>query len=221
MKVRRVLKEKQQVQKKYFDRSCTSLESLKLRDSIRVWQRRTWKPAVREIWQRRTKIILCERMTIITDETRGIIILKTQETPLQEKLSSEVAGDTNSWDPVADQLPNDPRDESDRELTSATSPVICRVNGRVIRIPVSPRMISLFWMALNTEHVISKLKMHFLTFSLLCYNAVQLTVFATFVIQLRATGKDVMLCIVWVPCDILGAQGQSSSWSYGWVQIIS
>ena len=148
-------------------------------------------------------------------------ILKTQETPLQEKSSSEVAGDTNSWDPVADQLPNDPRDESDRELTSATSPVICRVRGRVIRIPVLPRMISLFWMALNTEHVISKLKMHFLTFSLLCYNAVQLTVFATFVIQLRATGKDVMLCIVWVPCDILGAQGQSSSWSYGWVQIIS
>lgn len=62
-------------------------------------------------------------------------------------------------------------------------------------------------MALNTEHVISKLKMHFLTFSLLCYNAVQLTVFATFVIQLRATGKDVMLCIVWVPCDILGPRG--------------
>ena len=34
--------------------------------------------------------------------------------------------------------------------------------------------------------------------------------FAIFVIQLRATGKDVMLCIVWVPCDIGGGPGAAA-----------
>ena len=56
-------------------------------------------------------------------------ILKTQETLLHEDSSSEVAGDTNSRDPVANQLPNHLRDESDSELTSATSPIISRVSS--------------------------------------------------------------------------------------------
>ena len=61
-------------------------------------------------------------------------ILRTQETPLHENLSSEVAEDTNSRDPVTDQLPNDPREKIDRELTSATTPIISRV--RVICVPL-------------------------------------------------------------------------------------
>ena len=44
--VQRVLKEKQQVQKKYFDQSWKSLEPLRPGDSIRVRQRGTWEPAV-------------------------------------------------------------------------------------------------------------------------------------------------------------------------------
>ena len=63
-------------------------------------------------------------------------VLKTQEIPLRADLSSEVA---YSRDPVADQLPNDPRDESDSELTSATSPIISRVSSRVIPVPMRYR----------------------------------------------------------------------------------
>jgi len=64
----------------------------------------------------------------------------TQETPLHEDSSSEIAEDTNSRNPVADQLLNDPRDESDNELTSATSPIISGVSGRVIRVPPRYRL---------------------------------------------------------------------------------
>ncbi|CAH3197357.1 unnamed protein product [Porites evermanni] len=68
-------------------------------------------------------------MTIITHYRRNRRdILKTQETLLHEDSSSEVAGDTNSRDPVANQLPNHLRDESDSELTSAISPIISREN---------------------------------------------------------------------------------------------
>ena len=63
-------------------------------------------------------------------------ILKTQETLLHEDSSSEVAGDTNSRDPVANQLPNHFGDESDNEITLPTSPIISRVSGRVIRVPL-------------------------------------------------------------------------------------
>ena len=59
----------------------------------------------------------------------------TQETPLHENSSSEIAEDTNSGNTVADQLLNDARDESDSELRSATSPIISRISGRVIRVP--------------------------------------------------------------------------------------
>ena len=65
--------------------------------------------------------------------------MKKQETPLHEDSSVEVPEDTNSRDPAADQLSNDPRDESDSELTSATSPIISRVSGRFIRIPLRYR----------------------------------------------------------------------------------
>ena len=133
----RLQKEKQQVQKTYFDQRCRSLEPLKPGDSIRVQQIGTWEPAV-----------LLERSD--KDEPRSYIvkvndyhyrrnrrnILKTQETLLHEDSSSEVAGDTNSIDPVANQLPNHLRDESDSELTSAISPIISRVSGRVIRVPL-------------------------------------------------------------------------------------
>ena len=85
----------------------------------------TWEPAV-----------LLERSD--KDEPRSYIvkvndyhyrrnrrdILKTQETLLHEDLSSGVAGDTNSRHPVANQLPNHLEDDSDGELTSATSPII-------------------------------------------------------------------------------------------------
>ena len=40
-------------------------------------------------------------------------ILKSQETLLHVESSSEVAGDTNSRDPVANQLPNHFGDETD------------------------------------------------------------------------------------------------------------
>ena len=66
-------------------------------------------------------------------------ILKTQETPLHEDLSSEAAEDTNRRDPVPNQLPNHSREKSDIELTSATSPTISRVSGRVIRVPLRYR----------------------------------------------------------------------------------
>ena len=69
-------------------------------------------------------------------------ILNTQETPLHEDLSREVA---YSRDPCSDQLHSDPRDESDSELTPATSPIMTSVSGRVIREPHAlPKMISLF-----------------------------------------------------------------------------
>ena len=55
--------------------------------------------------------------------------MKKQENPLHEDSSIEVPEDTSSRDPAADQLPNDPRDESDSELTSDTSPIISRVSG--------------------------------------------------------------------------------------------
>ena len=65
--------------------------------------------------------------------------MKTQETPLPNDLSSEVAEDTNSVVLVAEKLPNVPREELDRELTSATSLIIRRVNGHVTRVPLRYR----------------------------------------------------------------------------------
>ena len=44
--VQRVLEEKQQLQKKFIDRSCRSLEPLKPGDSMRVRQGGTWEPAM-------------------------------------------------------------------------------------------------------------------------------------------------------------------------------
>jgi len=60
-------------------------------------------------------------------------ILKTQEAALHNDLSSEVAENTNCGDPVAEKLADVPREEFDKELTSATSLIIRRVNRHVIR----------------------------------------------------------------------------------------
>ena len=128
--VQRVLKGKQQVQKKYFDQSCKSLEPLKPGDNIRVRQRGTWEPAVllgrSDKAEQRSYIVKANEHHYRRNRRD---ILRTQDTPLHEDSSSEVAEETNIRDPVADQLPNHPRDESDSELTSATSPIISRVSG--------------------------------------------------------------------------------------------
>ena len=143
--VQRVLKGKQQVQKKYFDQSCKSLEPLKHGDNIRVRQRGTWEPAVllgrSDKAEPRSYIVKANEHHYRRNRRD---ILKTQETPLHEDSSSEVAEDTNSRDPVADQLPNHPRDESDSELTSATSPIISSQWSSHPCTLALPRMISLF-----------------------------------------------------------------------------
>ena len=85
--VQRVLKEKQQVQKKYFDGSCKSLEPSKPGDSIRVRQRGTWEPAV--LLGKSDK---CEPRSYIVGANDHHYrqnrrdILKTQETLLHEDL---------------------------------------------------------------------------------------------------------------------------------------
>ena len=56
------------------------------------------------------------------------------ETALHNDLSNKVAEDTNNGDPVAEKLADVPREEFDWELTSATSLIIRRVNGHVIRV---------------------------------------------------------------------------------------
>ena len=210
--VQRVLKEKQQVQKRYFDQSCKCLEPLKAGDSIRVWQRGTWEPAVllekSDKGEPRSYIVWANDHHYRRNQRN---ILKTQETPLHENSSSEVAEDTNSRDPVADQLPNDPREESDRELMSTTSPTISRVSDWVIDVPLCYQE----WFHCSEWHwtlniFIRELKTHFLTFGLLCYRTVQLTVFAIFVIQLWATGKDVLLCTLYS----LGAGLGAVAWSW-------
>ena len=133
--VQRVLKEKQQVQKKYFEGGCKSLELRKPGDNIRVRQRGTWEPAVllgrSEKGEPRSYIVKANDHHYKRNRRD---ILKKQETALHEDSFSEGAEDTNSRDPDADQLPNDPRDASDNELTSATSSIISRVSGRVIRV---------------------------------------------------------------------------------------
>ena len=54
--VQRVLKEKQQVQKKDFDQRCRSLEPLKPGDSIMVRQIGTWEPGNQQCcWRDLTK----------------------------------------------------------------------------------------------------------------------------------------------------------------------
>ena len=134
--VERVLKEKQQVQRKYFDQSCKSIEPLKPGDSIRVRQRGSWEPAVflerSDKGEPRSYIVKANDHHYKRNRRD---ILMTQETPLHENSSSEIAEDTNSGNTVADQLLNDARDESDSELRSATSPIISRISGRVIRVP--------------------------------------------------------------------------------------
>ena len=134
--VERVLKEKQQVQKKYFDQSCKSLERLKPGDSIRVRQGGNWEPAGflgrSDKGEPRSYTVKANDHHYRRDRRD---ILMTQETPLHEDSSSQVAEDTNSRTPIADQRPNDARDESDSELTLATSPIISRISGRVIRVP--------------------------------------------------------------------------------------
>ena len=67
--------------------------------------------------------------------------MKTQETPLHNDLSSEVAEDTNSGVPVAEKLPNVPREELDRELISHYQESQW---SRHPRISTLPRMTSLF-----------------------------------------------------------------------------
>ena len=152
----RALKQKQRVQKNYFDQSCKSLEPLKPGDNIGVRQRGTWKPAVLLGWtdkgEPRSYIVKANDHHYWRNQRD---VLKTQEIPLREDLSSEVA---YSRDPVADQLSNDPRDESDSELTSATSPIIIRVSSRVIRVPLRYRE----WFYQQTEDT-------FLTLIFLCY----------------------------------------------------
>ena len=144
-------------------------------------------------WVNLTKVnqdhILLQQMTIITDKTGGIFWRHKKPYYMSWRLASKVAEETNSRDPVAEQLPNDPRDKSDTELTSATSPIISRFSGQVIRVPLCYQE----WFHCSEWHwTLRSISLHY--FSLLCYGSVQLTVFAIFVIQLRATGKDVMIC---------------------------
>ena len=103
-------------------------------------QRGTWEPAVllgrSEKGEPRSYIVKANDHHYKRNRRD---ILKKQETPLHEDSFSEGAEDTNSRDPDADQLPNDPRDASDNELTLATSSIISRVSGRVIRVSLQNR----------------------------------------------------------------------------------
>ena len=117
---------------------------LKPGDSIRVQQRGTWKPVVlfgRRDIRRTTRQdhILWKQMTIITDKT-GRIFWRHKNPTTWRFVQWSSSEDTNSRDPVAGhQLPNDPRNESDSELTSPTSPILGRVSGLVIRVPLHYR----------------------------------------------------------------------------------
>ena len=71
--------------------------------------------------------------------------------PLHKDSGGEVAGEENSRDP------NDRIEKFDKELTSATIISWVQWQGHPCT-SASARMISLFWMPLNTEHFISELK---------------------------------------------------------------